>query len=110
MVDISNSTNCIKKNFIVAISPKPVILIGMRIEKDFNQNENDSPSATEAMEASMDAIMNLAIEPAMNQDLIDAEGATILALVGGVLKKIASKAEAYERMFGEGNPPENYQN
>ena len=109
MVDISHSTNCIKKVFIVAINPPSAILICMRIEKDFEENEN-APSSVEAMEASMDMIMRLAIEPAMDNDLVDENGAKILGLIGGVLKTIAEKAEAYEQVFENGGLNENSQN
>ena len=95
---------------MLAITAKPVIIIGMRIEKDFGKNENDSPSASEAMEASMEAIMELAIEPAVKNDLVDEQGAMILGLVAGVLKKIATKAEAYEKMFENGGFDENSRN
>ena len=94
---------------MLAITLKPVILICMRIEKDFEKNEN-APNAVEAMEASMEVLMRLAIEPAMDNDLVDEEGAKVLGLVGGVLKTIAEKAEAYEKVFENGGLNENSQN
>ena len=94
---------------MLAITAKPVILICMRIEKEFEENEN-APSAVEAMEASMEMIMRLAIEPAMENNLVNEEGEEILGLVAGVLKTIASKAEAYEQVFGNGGLNENSKN
>ena len=81
----------------------------MRIEKDFEENEN-APSSVEAMEASMDMIMRLAIEPAMDNDLVDENGAKILGLIGGVLKTISKKAQAYEDVYEKGILPQNSQN
>ena len=94
---------------MLAITAKPVIIIGMRIEKEFEENEN-APSAVEAMEASMEMIMRFAIEPAMENDLVDEEGQKVLGLVAGVLKTIASKAEAYEQVFENGGLNENSRN
>ena len=81
----------------------------MKIEKEFEENEN-APSAVEAMEASMEMIMRFAIEPAMENDLVDEEGQKVLGLVAGVLKTIASKAEAYEQVFENGGLNENSRN
>jgi len=87
---------------MLAISPKPVIIILMKIEKDFEENENDL-DAESAMDVSMDMIMQLAIEPAMENDLIDEEGAKVLGTVAQVLRIIAEKAQAYEKLRDCGN-------
>jgi len=96
MANISNPTNCTKKNFIVAITPDSVILICMIINDDFAQNE--TPDALEAMESCMDAISGLLLEPAIDEDRIKVEDAKVLALVGETLKEIARRAYAYEQI------------
>lgn len=74
----------------------------MKIEKDFEGNESDL-DAESAMDVSMDMIMQLAIEPAMENDLIDEEGAKVLGTVAQVLRIIAEKAQAYEKLRDCGN-------
>ena len=109
MPAISQSTNRTKKNFIVAITPDSVILICMRIEKD-HLNIDDNVGAEQAMEACMEAISEILMLPALGEDKISEGEATILALVGGVLKTISKKAQAYEDVYEKGVAPKNSQN
>ena len=109
MPAISQSTNRTKKNFIVAITPDSVILICMRIEKD-HLNIDDNVGAEQAMEACMEAISEILMLPALDEDKISEGEATILALVGGVLKTISKKAQAYEDVYEKGISPQNSQN
>ena len=109
MVDIRNSTNSTENNFIVAITPKPVILYIMNIRKE-HLNIDDGIGAEQAMEACMGAISEILMTPALDQDKLNKEEATVLALVGGVLKTISQKAQAYEDVYEKGVLPKNSQN
>ncbi len=79
----------------------------MRIEKDY-LNIDDNVGAEKAMEACMGAIADLLIFP--NEELLTEDEASIIALVGGVLKTISKKAQAYEDVYEKGILPENSQN
>ena len=81
----------------------------MRIEKD-NLNIDDNIGAEVAMDACMGAISEILMNPAIEEDRLNAQEATILALVGGVLKTIAKKAKAYEDVYEKGVLPENSRN
>ena len=96
MVDISNPTNCTKKNFIVAITPDSVILICMIINDDFTENEKTN--ALGAMDSCMEILLNLVIDPALEEDRLSEKEAKALGLVGETLKEIARRAYAYEQI------------
>ena len=79
----------------------------MRIEKD-HLNIDDNVGAEKAMEACMGVIADLLIFP--NEELLTEEEASVIALVGGVLKTISKKAQAYEDVYEKGILPKNSQN
>ena len=87
---------------MLAISPKPVIIILMKIEKEFEENDNQL-NAEEAMEASMAFINDILIQPALERDELNKEDAKILGVVADALKVIAQKAKAYEMLRENGN-------
>tara|TARA_B100000674_G_C37908494_1_gene947361 strand:+ start:1088 stop:1366 length:279 start_codon:yes stop_codon:yes gene_type:complete len=87
---------------MLAISPKPVIIILMKIEKEFEENDNEL-NAEEAMEASMAFINDILIQPALERDELNKEDAKILGVVADALKVIAQKAKAYEMLRENGN-------
>ena len=67
---------------------------------DTNDNYNEAPSATEAMDSSMDFLFENFIKP--SEDNLSEEQIHILAHIGIAFKIIAKKAQAYEDMV-EGN-------
>jgi uncharacterized protein YaiE (UPF0345 family) len=79
----------------------------MRIEKD-NLNIDDGIGAKQAMEACMGAIGEILLYPA--EDTLSQAEADALAVVGGALKTIAMKAQAYEDVYERGLLPQNSQN
>ena len=79
----------------------------MRIEKD-HLNIDDNVGAEKAMESCMELIADLLIFP--NEELLTEDEASIIALVGGVLKTISKKAQAYEDVYEKGILPQNSQN
>ena len=87
---------------MLAISPKPVIIILMKIEKEFEENDNQL-NAEEAMEASMAFINDILIQPALERDELNKQDAKILGVVADALKVIAQKAKAYEMLRENGN-------
>tara|TARA_Y100001938_G_scaffold136554_1_gene199605 strand:+ start:251 stop:529 length:279 start_codon:yes stop_codon:yes gene_type:complete len=87
---------------MLAISPKPVIIILMKIEKEFEENDNEL-NAEEAMEASMAFINDILIQPALERDELNKQDAKILGVVADALKVIAQKAKAYEMLRENGN-------
>jgi hypothetical protein len=87
---------------MLAISPKPVIIILMKIEKEFEENDNEL-NAEEAMEVSMAFISDILIQPALERDELNKEDAMTLGVVAGALKTIAQKAKAYEMLQENGN-------
>ena len=109
MRGISSSTNCTENNFIVAITPEPVILYIMNIRKE-HLNIDDGIGAEQAMESCMEAISEILMMPALDEDAITTTDAKVLAVVGGVLKTIATKAQAYEDVYEKGVLPQNSQN
>ena len=87
---------------MLAISPKPVIIILMKIEKEFEENDNEL-NAEEAMEVSMAFISDILIQPALERDELNKEDAMTLGVVAGALKTNAQKAKAYEMLQENGN-------
>jgi hypothetical protein len=79
----------------------------MRIEKDY-LNVDDNVGSAQAMEACMEAISEILIFPAEGK--LDEEETNVLAVVGGVLKTIAIKAQSYEDVYEKGILPKNSQN
>ena len=71
-------------------------------------NIDDNVGSAQAMEACMEAISEILIFPAEGK--LDEEETTALALVGGVLKTIGMKAQAYEDVYEKGILPKNSQN
>jgi hypothetical protein len=100
MPNISSSTNCTENNFIVAITPKPVIIIGMRIEKDnnlpFDFNGDEPVDAEYVTEQSMTALWNMVISPMQSQ--LSEQDITLIGIIGVTLKLVAHKAKCYEDM------------
>ena len=74
---------------------------------DTNDNHNETPSATEAMDSSMNFLFENFIDP-VEADLSE-DQAYILAHIGIAFKIIAEKAQAYEDMV-EGNGGDIYKN
>ena len=64
---------------------------------DTNDNYNEAPSATEAMDSSMDFLFKNFIDP-VEADLSE-DQAYILAHIGIAFKIIAEKAQSYEDIF-----------
>jgi hypothetical protein len=92
---------------MLAISPKPVIIILMKIEKEFEENHNIN--ASEAMEACMGQISEILIEPMMEMEMINKEQQMTLGLIAEAFYIITRKAQAYEKMQ-EGNLPQEFRN
>jgi hypothetical protein len=80
----------------------------MRLLGEDHLNIDDNIGAEKAMEACMGTISDILLFP--NEDLLTEEEASIIAVVGGVLKTIAKKAQAYEDVYEKGILPENSQN
>tara|TARA_Y100001937_G_scaffold23501_1_gene33538 strand:+ start:4973 stop:5212 length:240 start_codon:yes stop_codon:yes gene_type:complete len=74
---------------------------------DTNDNYNEAPSATEAMDSSMNFLFENFINPV--EDDLSEEQIHILAHIGIAFKIIAEKAQAYEDMV-EGNGGDAYRN
>ena len=82
---------------MLAISSKPVIIICMRIEKDFLNDGNELPlNATNAMQAVTDVLAEMLIFPAIENDQLDEEDAEVLSHIRVALDIIAKKAQAWE--------------
>lgn len=81
----------------------------MRIEKD-HLNIDDGIGAEQAMDACMGTISEILMFPAMDEDRLNSEEANALTIVGGVLRTIAMKAQAYEDVYEKGILPQNSQN
>ena len=80
----------------------------MRLIDEDHLNIDDNIGAEKAMASCMGAISDILLFP--NEDLLTEEEARIIALIGGVLKTIAKKAQAYEDVYEKGVLPENSQN
>ena len=80
----------------------------MRLLNEDHLNIDDNVGAEKAMEACMGTISDILLFP--NEGLLTEEEASIIAVVGGVLKTIAMKAQAYEDVYEKGILPENSQN
>ena len=70
-------------------------------------NDKQTPSATQAMDSSMDFLFENFINPV--EDDLSEDQAYILARIGIAFKIIAEKAQAYEDMV-EGNGGDIYKN
>lgn len=92
---------------MLAINLKPVIIICMRIEKDFQENHNIN--AEDAMSACMDQITEILIEPMISMDMVSEEQAETLGLIANALHIITRKAQAYEDMQN-GDLPKEFRN
>ena len=68
----------------------------MNINPDFS----DAPDldAETAMQACMDGIAELLLEPAMAKDELSTEDQTLLGIIGMTMKTIAEKARAFEAL------------
>lgn len=86
-----------------------VILIDMRIEKD-DLHIDDNVGSKKAMEASMLAIREILIEPAIEEDRLSENEEMLMGTIGLALKMIALKAQAYEDIYEKGILPKNSQN
>lgn len=93
---------------MLAITPQPVILICMRIEKDYESN-HEITSSQDAMSACMDQISEILIEPMLSLDMISEEQSEVLGLIATSFKILADKAQAYEDMQN-GNLPKDFRN
>ena len=71
----------------------------MNINREYSEDQEGITNAYEAMDACMDAISEILIEPAMERDEIDKDQAQLLGSVALALKVIAEKAYAYEKMI-----------
>ena len=92
---------------MLAIKPKPVIIICMRIEKD--HEENYDINASDAMCACMEQISRILIEPMVEMDKLGEEQVETLSLIANALKIITRKAQAYEDMQN-GNLSQEFRN
>ena len=68
----------------------------MNINHDYQSDLN--LDAETAMEMCMDALYEIALEPAMNSDSISEDDQMMLGVIGMTLKHIAQKASAYEKL------------
>jgi len=81
----------------------------MKIEKD-HLNIDDGIGAEEAMDACMGAISDILLFPALDEERLNSDESEVLAIIGGALKTIAKKAQAYEDIYEKGVLPQNSQN
>jgi thiamine pyrophosphokinase len=87
---------------MLATNGKPVIIICMRIEKDFTNDDNDDIfelsdiSATKAMDAVTDVLGDWFIVPALASGELDKVQQETLAHIKFALNIIAKKAQAWE--------------
>jgi hypothetical protein len=79
-----------------------------RLDND-NTDNNEVPSSIEAMEACMDGIMSVLIEPAMKEGKLNDEESLLLGAIATALKEIASRADAYDKI-SRGELGEDYRN
>jgi hypothetical protein len=75
-----------------------------------NYSEDLNPSSTEIMASCMQTIMDILIEPAIKQDTLSQEHGILLAIIGDSFNAIASKADAYEKVFERGELNQDYRN
>ena len=80
----------------------------MNINPDFS----DAPDldAETAMQACMDGIAELLLEPAMAKDELSTEDQTLLGIIGMTMKTIAQKATAYENLGNISDQNEHFRN
>ena len=100
--------NAFTSHFMLAITSKPVIIICMRIEKDYESNEEITTSQ-DAMSACMDQISEILIEPMLSMDMINKEQQEVLGLIATSFRILADKAQAYEDMQN-GKLPQDFRN
>ena len=100
---LSTKKNAFTSHFMLAISYKPVIIICMRIEKDFTNNDDNDDifsesdiSANKAMDAVTDILGDWFIVPALASGELDEEQQEVLVHIKFALNIIAKKAQAWE--------------
>jgi hypothetical protein len=93
---------------MLAITPQSVIIICMRIEKDYESNE-EIITSQDAMSACMDQISDILIEPMLSMDMISKEQSEVLGLIATSFRILAEKAQAYEDMQN-GKLPQDFRN
>ena len=77
----------------------------MRLNENFNQNENESElNAESAMELIMGSLYEMVLEPAYKSGQLTEEDQELLGSIGLTLKTIAEKARAYEKLQEGKNP------
>tara|TARA_Y100000589_G_scaffold179623_1_gene170068 strand:+ start:200 stop:445 length:246 start_codon:yes stop_codon:yes gene_type:complete len=77
----------------------------MRLNENFNQNENESElNAESAMELIMGSLYEMVLEPAHKSGQLTEEDQELLGSIGLTLKTIAEKARAYEKLQEGENP------
>lgn len=81
----------------------------MRIEKE-HLNIDDGIGSEQAMDACMETISEILMLPAIDEERLNPEETNALAIIGGVLRTIAMKAQAYEDVYEKGILPQNSQN
>ena len=86
---------------MLAITLKPVILICMRIEKDFTNDDNEGIFASDissekAMDAVTDVLGEMFIAPALANGELGEEEQEVLVHIKFALNIIAEKAQAWE--------------
>jgi len=80
----------------------------MNINPDF---ESDSQlDAETAMQACMDGIAEILLEPAMAKDELSEDDQTLLGIIGMTLKTIAEKARAFEALQGGSDHNKHFRN
>ena len=77
----------------------------LNFEEDNNELVDDVQDAEVVMEASMEFLWDVIIEPSEKE--LNEEEQVMLGAVGMALKLIAKKAKAYELMFERGESNEN---
>ena len=73
----------------------------MNINPNFNQDNNEVPSAQFAMEQAMGYLFAEFIEP-REKDL-EAEDISLLAIIGSTFQEMAVRADAYDKITGTNN-------
>lgn len=68
----------------------------MNINPDFDQNNNEVPSAQFAMEQAMGYLFAEFIEP--REEDLEAEDISLLAIIGETFKEMALRADAYDKI------------
>lgn len=74
----------------------------MNINPQYNQEGKLINDASQAMNACMNVISDILIEPAMANNMLDDEQVEMLETVADAFNIIAKKAHAYEKMLDNG--------